>query len=383
MKPGPGAQAPHGSNEMKNLIDRVDEKYLPVWEALPPEERGPVAAYFLSRRSRQAVLKPSRPRVIAWYCPFASQRDFPSGHRYCINVYTGCAHDCLYCYANSYQPSVARVKENFRRKMELDLEDLEEFGVRAAPVHLSNSTDPFQPLEEENGNTKFALEGILVHRNRFTTVTILTKNPLLPVKLGYAKLFQELKDLPDSHPRHGAFQKKELPAFQVEVTLAFWRDEARAAYDPHAPSVEERISGIRELAELGVPLVLRIDPLFPRSPLTEDSAKTLADFGLPEAQTLDDLESLVRFARDVGVRHVVYSAMKVVQPMRRKLSGPMKSFRMVYREMAAPGKPVFRGGSWRLPPDVAMRRVVAPYLEICSKHGVRAKHCRANLLETP
>jgi DNA repair photolyase len=127
----------------------------------------------------------------AQYCPFAHQKDFPTGHRYCINVYTGCQDGCVYCHA-TYEPEHPGCKRDFEEMIRKDMEDLERFDVPPAPVHLSNSTDPFQPLEEKHGHTKIAMEQILAHRNRFTTVTILTKNPLLTVQLGYGDLLRRL-----------------------------------------------------------------------------------------------------------------------------------------------------------------------------------------------
>ena len=47
------------------------------------------------------------------------------------------------------------------------------------------------------------------------------------------------------------------------------------------------------------PGVLRVDPLFPRSPLPTPPS-SLRDSGMEEAQTLDDLEHLAAFAREVG-----------------------------------------------------------------------------------
>jgi DNA repair photolyase len=72
-----------------------------------------------------------------------------------------------------------------RRRLAVD-------GVPPAPIHLSNSTDPFQPLEAINGHTSYALEQILAHRHRFTSFTILTKNPMFPIRHGYLDLFKEL-----------------------------------------------------------------------------------------------------------------------------------------------------------------------------------------------
>jgi len=128
-----------------------------------------MALYFLPHGSKKPTLCPTRPRVVKWYCPFASQRHFPSGHRYCVNVYTGCSHACEYCYAASYEPAAAGVKRDFARSLDKDLADLERFDVPPAPIHLSNSTDPFQPLERDAGHARLALWRILDHRGRFTT----------------------------------------------------------------------------------------------------------------------------------------------------------------------------------------------------------------------
>jgi DNA repair photolyase len=365
------------------LVKRVHPKFKPVWEGLSPDARRALALYFLPHNSRKDVLEPTRPRMVKWYCPFAAQCDFPAGHRYCINVYTGCAHRCEYCYAHAYEPDDVATKKDFARLITKDMEDLDRFDVPPAPVHLSNSTDPFQPLEATAGHTRLALEQILKHRRRFSTVTILTKNPLLPVQRGYLDLFKSLDELPDDHPRRNEFAKRQQPGFVMEVSLAFWREDAAAHFDPGAPSVADRIAGLRALHAAGVPLVQRIDPLFPRSPLPTQPPSTVADFGLPEAQALDDLERLVGLAQELQVRHVVYSPAKIVQPRGRKLTPTMRALREVYSACAYPERLVFRGGSWRLPEAIARAHVVQPFLELCRRQNVTAKYCKHNLIETP
>lgn len=369
------------NDEALDLIRRVDPKFRAVWEGRPQDEQVSLTRYFLPHRSAKDVIEPSRPRIVKWYCPFAHQCEFPTGHRYCINVFTGCAHNCVYCYASVYEPDRVNIKQDFKKLIDRDIEDLDRFDVPPAPVHLSNSTDPFQPLEEQTGHARYALKQILTHRQRFSTVTILTKNPELPVKHGYIELFQALTSLPEDHPSASEFQQSGMPGVVIEISLAFWREDARAFYDPCAPSVQSRIEAIRTLRAAGIPLVIRIDPLFPRSPLLSNSS--LADFGLPEAQTLDDLERLVGLAAEVQARHVVHSPAKICKPRGRRLSGPMLAMKSAYETLATPGKLEFRGGSWRLPWKVARDRIVDPFLEICRKHGVRAKHCKQNLIETP
>src|SRR5208282_4534896 len=131
---------------------------------------------------------------------------------------------------------------------------------------------------------------------RFTAVTLITKNPLMPVKDGYIDLFKELMN-PPHNPEDG--QPFAGIPFEVQVSLAFWREAARKAYDGNAPTVASRREGIQALTEAGIPVVLRVDPLFPRLP-PRTVEKSMKDFGLTEAQTLEDLENLVMFAKDAG-----------------------------------------------------------------------------------
>ncbi len=350
------------------LARRIDPKYAPAWQNKNPQEQAAMALYFLPHQSKKAVLCPTRPRIIKWYCPFANQHNFSSGHRYCVNVYTGCSHACEYCYAAAYEPLQPGMKHDFAKLLERDLDDLEQFDVPAAPIHLSNSTDPFQSLEAMAGHTRLTLEGILNHRRRFTSVVVLTKNPRLAVEQGCVDLFLKLNS-----PRAG---------FLMEVSLAFWREEARLAYDPGAPCIQDRIEGIRQLRRAGVPVILRIDPLFPCM-LSSDAraAAPYQDFGLPHPQTPDDLEQLVAFGRKTGVHHIVYSPAKIVQPRTRPLSVIMRRMRALYESVAAPEHLLFRGGSWRLP-QAGQSAITSTLLNLCRHHGIPAKCCKQNLIET-
>lgn len=363
------------------LARRVGPKYRPVFDALNPEDQAALALYFLPHRSSKPIIGVTRPRILKWYCPFADQKQFPSGHRYCINVYVGCGHGCEYCYAAGYEPDEANCKKNFERDLLRDLEDLDKYHVPPAPVHLSNSTDPFQQLEKQSGQTLFALKQIQRCRRRFTSVVLLTKNPSIPANPQYLEILQQLNSLPHDHPGKQQFEKKNLPTLRMEVSLAFWQDEMRAFFDPAAPQVAERMEAIRKLRTTGLSVVLRVDPLLPRSPLP--NGKSLADFDLPEAQSLNDLEQLVAFAAEVGAMQIVYSVAKITQPRFKPLSETMQKLKQAYEHLCNPQRLVFSGGSWRLPHNIAQPHVVEPFLDICHRYNIPITYCKQNLVSTP
>ena len=121
------------------LADKINPKYQQIFQSLGPEQRAALAWYFLPHQSRKQVLGVTRPRILKWYCPFANQKDFPSGHRYCINVYTGCGHKCEYCYAAGYEPDQPNCKNTFENKLLRDLDDLVEPTARGDPTSWTDT----------------------------------------------------------------------------------------------------------------------------------------------------------------------------------------------------------------------------------------------------
>ena len=369
-----------GMDKGLSLAQRVHPKYQPVFEKLSEADRAAMALYFLPHSSKKDVLEVTRPRVVKWYCPFADQREFPSGHRYCINVYTGCEHHCQYCYVTGYIAAEPNCKNRFRHDLCKDLEALDAHNVPPAPVHLSNSTDPLQPLEQEHRHTLFVLEKLAEHRNRFTTVTLLTKNPAVLRDDRYVRALHRLNELRPDHPRRSRFDEEGCPPLRLECSLAFYNDEHRRLLDPAAPSVESRVEALRFLRHEGFAVFPRIDPLFPRDPL---GGKTMADFGLPDVQSMSDLEGLVNFSRELAVRHIIYSVAKITRPQRGSLPPVMERMKRVYQHLSGEEPLSFRGGSWRLPQTIATEFVLKPFLGLCNRYSLPAKPCKINLITTP
>ena len=176
---------------------------------------------------------------------------------------------------------------------------------------------------------------------------------------------RRLNDLPIGHPRREWFNEHGHPPLRIEVSLAFWNDVHRQLLDPGAPSVESRLEAIRTLRSNGLPVHLRIDPLFPRNMLS--GKKRMENFGLPDVQPLADLEFLVRFCNEVSVGKIIYSVAKITLPRDGQLSTVMGRMKQVYEHLASKGSLFFRSGSWRLPEDTATECVVAPFVALCQK----------------
>ena len=109
----------------------------------------------------------------------------------------------------------------------------------------------------------------------------------------------------------------------------------------------------------------------------------MSKFGLSDVQPMTDLEELIQFAKDVGVLHIVYSIAKITRPRFGEIAPEMSKMKQVYEHLAC-GQPLtFRGGSWRLPQEVAEQFVDSPFLDLCKQYEIEAKVCKKNLISTP
>jgi len=325
------------------------------------------AQYFYTRPKDPSKTVSLTPHVFALYNPFAKRSEFPAGVRFCVNVYTGCEHRCCYCYSRNYvpKPTEPREKKHFLQQAVDDLKELRDLVLPPAPLHMSNSTDAFQEtLETKFRHTFHIMEMVAANRRQFTTVTLLTKNPLLVAQPEYVRLLHSLAPC------------------QVEVSLALADEKGRQSYEPCAPSIGSRLEGMRRLREADIPVSIRIDPLFPREPLPAKFWPTprLADYGLDHTHTLDEIETLIRFASETGCQKIIVSALKV--PVGRWACPDFKeAFRALY---GAPwgGKPKTRSFAWRLPEAYIREHLIGEVAEIGRRCGMAVMTCWENLVNT-
>lgn len=167
-------------------------------------------------------------RVLKPFDPWKSEL-CTCGDKMSFNPYTGCAHGCDYCYA-TYIPRFweVRGKKDLLRRLEKDLRELNSDVL----VSMSNSSDPYPPMEREKKLTRRCLQ---LFRDYGVKLLIVTKSDLVVRDLD---LISEMDCV-------------------VSMTIT-----GCDRLEKFAPSTEERIEAFREIRD-SVPSVLRFDPIVP------------------------------------------------------------------------------------------------------------------------
>lgn len=215
-------------------------------------------------------------KIIKLFNPNDSRTEFGCPLRLCINTYVGCSHQCSYCY-NHWMKGFdnPHIKANFEKALRADIEKIFLYGLDKLVVSISNSTDPFQePIESTYKHSLFALKAL---KDRGLKIMILTKNPKKLLENEYLDAMDREKTA-------------------IEVSIGFFKD--RGHLEPHAPSIEERISSAGQLIAKGFKkLAVRVDPIIPQ------------EIG---GQTPEEIAILIKRLKDVGITHVISKVFRLV-----------------------------------------------------------------------
>lgn len=165
------------------------------------------------------------------------------------NLYTGCMHGCLYCYAPAVLRKTRAEFHGSARPRPGILEALEREAPQYAgdprEVLLSFTSDPYQPCEDEHRLTRRALE-ILIDNG--VHVCLLTKNPERAFLLD-GDLLQR------GHVRLGA-------------TAVFDNVDDCCEWEPWAPWTMSRLGALKAARIMGLLTWLSLEPvIYPRQAL--------------------------------------------------------------------------------------------------------------------
>lgn len=157
------------------------------------------------------------------------------------NLYRGCSHGCLYCYAPS---CLQRKREVFHSEVSARpgiIEALRKDAVKHAGtserVLLSFTSDPYQPAEEALGLTREALKVLVEHGIPFQ---VLTKGGLRAVR-----------DFDLFVAGDGWFA----------TTLVFTDEASRVEWEPNAAPLQSRVKAIQEAHARGIRTWVSVEPV--------------------------------------------------------------------------------------------------------------------------
>jgi DNA repair photolyase len=163
--------------------------------------------------------------------------EYGSSTGYTANLYKGCTHGCVYCYAPSLTHderkwgSYVDVKVNAPEVMARELREL-----RKDMVFLSSASDPYQPVEAKYGITRRCLEKLL---SSGFPVSILTRSPLvlrdldLLLKFGWVRVGMSITTVPVKR------------------------------FEPGVPPLQRRIETLKRLARAGIRTWVSLAPVIP------------------------------------------------------------------------------------------------------------------------
>lgn len=159
-----------------------------------------------------------------------------------LNLYTGCAHACRYCYVprvlfrgrDEFHANV-EPRKNILVKLKRDAERL---AGDEREILLSFTSDPYQPAEAEFGITRQAIKILREHDLRFT---ILTKGGLRAVQdfdllYGYEK-------------------------FRFGVTLIALESQIAKQWEPNAATPCDRLLSLEKAHWAGFPTWVSLEPV--------------------------------------------------------------------------------------------------------------------------
>lgn len=250
--------------------------------------------------------------------------------KYNINPYLGrCGHNCIYCYAIKFPSFTGPTTPRLRLKESICVV-VKRTKLRM-PVMLSDSTDPYQPLEKEYKVTRRCIEVLAEHG---FPLLIVTKSDLV------------VRDI-------DVFKK--TPTV-VSITITTSRKDIANIIEPDAPDPHARLLALKELAEEGIPVTVRIDPIIPS--VNSDES---------------DLERIIYEVSKIGVRQVTASTMKIVR-------GLFPSMKRVKPDLSRKIMELYRDGEWiggykYLRRDLRLG-ILSSLKKIVHKYGLEFATCR-------
>ncbi len=179
---------------------------------------------------------------------------------YIMNIYWGCSHGCIYCYARSdYYDKIGKLGGNFdcvrakNNALQIIRDDLRR-KVKKGVVFTGGMSDAYNPLEKELKLTRNALE--LLNAFDFGAC-IITKSDLV------TRDTDVLLDIQEHSPT------------SVNFSIACSDDDMCRKIEPNVSTTTERFKAVEHLAKNGIIVGVLIDPMIPYITDTKENVQEM------------------------------------------------------------------------------------------------------------
>jgi len=251
-----------------------------------------------------------------------------------VEPYAECSFACTYCYRRWYA-----VRGGVRQVWDFEraAAEVRSSGLFPVPFRVSTLTDPLQPIEEKE---KLTLK-ILEIAERYDYPIVLNTRSTLIGKEPWRGRILELA-------------QRGLLVLQISVSTI--TDEWKKL-EPNAPPPEEVLDAAGRLAERGVPLVIRYQPLIPGLSDVDEIAERAAE----------------RFS-EVGAQHVVVEYLRIEEHalnFYEKLATSNEPYRLKWESYG-----VHSGRGPVKPPLNYREQRIKAISEIMRKKGLKFATCK-------
>ncbi|APT75179.1 radical SAM protein [Marinitoga sp. 1135] len=164
---------------------------------------------------------------------------------YCCNIYVGCTHGCVYCYARFMKRFTGHTNEewgyfvdyksNAINVLKKDIKKIKKYER----VLMGSVTDSYQPIEKKLQLTRRCLKAMA---DFDINISILTKSVLVLRDIDIFKRFTNC---------------------EVGISCGINNSEVSKILEPHASSIEKRFDALRKLKQNGIKCYAFIGPIIP------------------------------------------------------------------------------------------------------------------------
>jgi DNA repair photolyase len=235
----------------------------------------------VTKENRRSIMTPMRPEYAEEPCRTALSRVSGMPFRWSLNPYTGCVHQCTFCYVRGFElragrPSDARYGTRIRVKTNIVDVLRRELGRRSwtrEEVAFGSATDPYQPAEGHYRLTRGCIGALAAAATPFG---LITRGPLVVRDVDVLQAASAVAEV------------------TVNMSIPTLDDRVWRTTEPGTAHPRQRLRAVRRLTDAGIRAAVGMAPILPG--LSDEPAQ---------------LREVVLAAREAGASHLWWNVVNL------------------------------------------------------------------------